>query len=267
MPTRREIFDRVKRATVAVVGMNVSEARHPFTIMGSGFCIDRDGIIVTCRHVLETLMEKPVAQQIAEVSPEEKDKEQQKLGPVEMVTPFAVFYDTRQLASESRLLAIPCQFQNAMAKTDFDLAMVRVVRHPAFEAGFPYVEIEDQEIAEGDEIATCGFPLGTKLHDSLGTVTSSFTRGMVSSIIPAPGTPNEYLKGFQLDLTAAPGNSGGPVFSMESGKVFGVLSAGLGELVKTLVKAEPVHAVVTADNVAQVQTPPEELQKIIMGEE
>ena len=212
-------------------------------------------------------MEKPVAQQIAEVSAEEKGKSWRKLGPVEMLTPFAVFYDTQTLASEGQILAIPCQFQNVVAKTDFDLAMVRVVRHQAFKAGFPHVELQECEpVSEGDEIATCGFPLGNMLHDSLGTVTSSFTQGLVSSIIPAPGAPKEYLKGFQLDLTAAPGNSGGPVFSMEYGKVFGVLSVGLGESLKTLVKAEQVYPIATAEQRAELKKPADEFAKTVRGD-
>jgi S1-C subfamily serine protease len=108
------------------------------------------------------------------------------------------------------------------------------------------LDIEDyRNVREGDEIATCGFPLGNYLHEQLGTVTSSFTQGIISSIIPGPDVPEEHLKGFQLNLTAMPGNSGGPVFSLNTGKVFGVLQAGAvdhgGKVVPGLTKAEPVY--------------------------
>ena len=56
--------------------------------------------------------------------------------------------------------------------------------------------------------------INMKLHDQIGTVTSSFTKGMISSIIPAHGVAREHVRGFQLDLTATNGNSGGPVFSL-----------------------------------------------------
>lgn len=59
--------------------------------------------------------------------------------------------------------------------------------------------------------------------------------------------PQEYLKGFQLNATATHGNSGGPVFSIDSGKVFGILSAGPtsadGNTLPGIVKAEPIYPV------------------------
>jgi hypothetical protein len=71
---------------------------------------------------------------------------------------------------------------------------------------------------------------------------------MISSIIPIHGVPRDHLTGFQLDLTATNGNSGGPVFSVPSGKVFGVLQRGVqhpesGDIVQGITKAEPVYPV------------------------
>jgi S1-C subfamily serine protease len=102
------------------------------------------------------------------------------------------------------------------------------------------------------EVATCGFPLGEALHDQIGTVTSSFTKGMISSIIPAQGIALRHLRGFQLDLTATNGNSGGPVFSLATGRVFGVLQGGVihpenGQIVQGLTKAEPIYPLFDTD--------------------
>lgn len=256
---RRQIFDLIKRSTVAIAAINKREAEHPFTIVGSGFCIDPVGLIVTCRHVVEALMEKTAEQQIAEVPLEEKDKPIQKLGPVQAITPFAVFYVTK--ASREKLFAFPCQIDNVVAKTDFDLALMRVQPHKAFPSGYPSLQIEEYEtVTEGDEVGTCGFPLGNYLHDQLGTVTSSFTTGVISSIIPSAGTAKEFLKGFQLGLTATHGNSGGPVFSLESGKVFGVLQCGVqdasGGLLSGITKAEPVYPMLALDLIARMKTTP-----------
>jgi hypothetical protein len=89
-------------------------------------------------------------------------------------------------------------------------------------------------------------PLGSVLQEQLGTITSSFTKGMISSIIPAQGIVREHLRGFQLDLTATNGNSGGPVFCLATGHVFGTLQGGAlhpqkGHVVQGLAKAEPVY--------------------------
>ena len=77
------------------------------------------------------------------------------------------------------------------------------------------------------EIGTCGFPLGNVLQEQIGTVTSSFTKGTISSIILAANVARDHLQGFQLDLTATNGNSGGAVFSLATGKVLGVLQGGI----------------------------------------
>jgi S1-C subfamily serine protease len=258
--SRREVFDRVKRATVAVAAMNNREAKQPFTIVGSGFCIDPLGLVVTCRHVVEALMEKTVEQQIAEISPEERGKPIQKSGPFQVITPFAVFYDTK--ASAENLFVFPSRVGNVVAKTDFDLAMLRLFPHGAFPSGYPALEIEDYEVvAEGDEVGTCGFPLGNYLYEQLGTVTSSFTTGILSSIIPSPGASKELVNGFQLSLTATHGNSGGPVFSLASGKVFGVLQRGVqdtsGGLLAGITKAEPIYPLTVFDLIDRLKkTPP-----------
>jgi len=112
--------------------------------------------------------------------------------------------------------------------------------------GFPYLEIEEySNISEGDEVGICGFPLGNYLYRQLGTVTSSFSKGIVSSIIPNPNVSLKYLRGFQLNISATNGNSGGPVFSLSSGKVFGVLSSApvniSGNAVQGIIKAEAIY--------------------------
>lgn len=67
-----------------------------------------------------------------------------------------------------------------------DLGLVRLAVHAAYFKGSPTIEIEDfDRIHEGMEVATCGFPLGSVLQERMGTVTSSFTRGIVSTVIPA----------------------------------------------------------------------------------
>jgi S1-C subfamily serine protease len=95
----------------------------------------------------------------------------------------------------------------------------------------------DDTVQEGQAIALMGFPIGSVLGYSVVT-----HRGIVSSItaaaLPAanarqldPRAVSRLREGnfqlLQLDATAYPGNSGGPVFDVESGQVVGVLSSGL----------------------------------------
>jgi len=145
-----------------------------------------------------------------------------------------------------------------VAKTDFDIAVLKIHLHTACREGYPTIEVEDYgNIREGDEVAICGFPLGNFLYNQLGTVSSSFCKGIISSIIPSAGTSQDTLRGFQLNLTATHGNSGGPVFSLETGKVFGVLSKGVihpkdGTFIQGLVKAEPIYPLFKDDTIEQI---------------
>lgn len=253
-------MERVKKATVAVAYLNTADLDEPFTILGSGFCIDPSGIVITCRHVVEAFMSKTIAQQIAEAPASKNRNGLRTVSPGNVVTPHAVFYDTDR--SSEHIFAIPAQTRNLSAKTDKDLAALLLLPHTSFHKGYPFVEIEEfGNISEGDEIGVCGFPLGNYLFKQLGTVTSSFTRGILSSIIPGPNVKLEYLDGFQLNVTATNGNSGGPVFSLGTGKVFGVLTLGVvhpnGRFIQGLVKAEPVYPVVEAEFIERLKKAPE----------
>ena len=173
-------------------------------------------------------MERTVDEYLESIPDEEKSKDIQNIPDSRGLIPHALFYIPQPEAH--RVLVIASRVDLAMAKTDMDIGLLRLQHHPALPDGYPTVPIEDfEEIREGMEIATCGFPLGNKLFEQLGTVTSSFSRGIVSSIIPTAGVAREHIGGFQLDLRATHGNSGGPVFNWATGRVFGVLQGGVDD--------------------------------------
>jgi S1-C subfamily serine protease len=262
--SKRDILERVKKATVAVAYISTANSDEPFTIVGSGFCIDPSGIVITCRHVVEAFMSKTIAQQITEAPPCTRPNGLQPVSLGNTVTPYAIFYDTAR--SSEHIFAILSHPRNLIAKIDRDLAAIQLLPHTSFPQGYPFLEIEEfGNISEGDEIGVCGFPLGNHLFKQLGTVTSSFTKGILSSIIPGPNIKLEYLRGFQLNVTATNGNSGGPVFSLGSGKAFGVLTLAVvhpgGGFVQGLVKAEPVYPVTEADFIQSLRNAPETMPR------
>lgn len=226
------VYDSVKTATVAIIAeLPISFPRRPFRIIGSGFCIDPTGIIVTCEHVFKAFLPAdPVTPQTL----------------FKLIAPHAMFYGGIQ---GTQLRMHPVGARHVVTVNGYDLAALKLGPHPAYPDGYPTLPIADyRDLHEMIEVATCGYPLGENLQDQLGTFTSSFTKGMISSIMPAQGVDTKHLKGFQLDLTATNGNSGGPVFSLESGKVFGVLQGGAvhpqtGHMVQGLTKAEPIYPV------------------------
>jgi len=202
--------------------------KHPFSIIGSGFCVDSSGIVVTCRHLIDVFMEKPTLEQIKNPTGQKLPDGGEVLPPVTWQDTYAVFYKP---LSDTKLGVLLAHVTHVTARTDHDLALAKV--NNSDDRPLPTVEIaEPEEVNEGDEVGTWGFPLGENLHDSLGTVTSSFTEGIVSSVTPGAGVPRQLIRAFQLDLGATGGNSGGPVFLWDSGLVFGALEAGVGHLTK-----------------------------------
>jgi serine protease Do len=111
-----------------------------------------------------------------------------------------------------------------------DLALLRI-DGPAL----PALNLRDSgTVKEGQTIAFTGFPIGGALGFSPVT-----HRGMVSAITPIalPSGNAQQLKEnvirrlksgsfdiFQLDGTAYPGNSGGPLFDVDTGEVIGIIN-------------------------------------------
>jgi len=69
----------------------------------------------------------------------------------------------------------------------------------------------------GDELGLLGFPLGVDLGMSV-----TYSQGIVNSLRKKSG-----VSVLQIDVGAAPGSSGGPVFRRSDGQVVGVLTSGL----------------------------------------
>jgi len=249
--SKREIYDAVKKATVGIVIETPERLpKRPYTIIGSGFCIHKEGIVVTCEHVHRAFFDPDVYRQVmTEIATQD--------GVVVPVPskgthrPQVIFFGGAQ---GTNVVMPMVGVTDATCKTNFDLAIYRLdKRHAAFSGGYPTISIADYaDLHEMMEVGLCGFPLGDSLFDQIGTVSSSFTTGRISSIIPVAGVTVEHLRGFQLDLTATNGNSGGPVFSLDTGKVFGVLQRGVSHpstqhVVQGLAKAEPVYPALEHD--------------------
>ena len=233
------IYNDIKKATVAIVLFHPERMPEcPFTIIGSGFCVHEKGLIVTCEHVFKSFFNQEDHQKAM-------NKKDGEISGLRGSVPTVIFFGTEPMGKEILVFSVPVT--DAVAVKGYDLALLKVPVHKEFSKGYPILKIaEYSELHETMEIGTCGFPLGNILQQQLGTITSSFTKGMISSIIPAPHIQKEYLKGFQLDLTATNGNSGGPVFSLSNGHVLGVLQGGAvhpddGRPVQGITKAEPIY--------------------------
>ena len=190
---------KVKPAVVIVGSYNPTTAPR-FSLRGTGFVVGAGNWVVSNAHVLQAAGSADTAGQLVV---------QVRTGPDSCQTRAA----------------------KVLEKDVFhDLTLLQIEGPPV-----PALPVADSDrVKEGQELAFMGFPIGGALGFSSVT-----HRAMVSSITQArlpsaqSGQLNERaIRGlregnfliFQLDATAYPGNSGGPLFDPASGEVVGVVN-------------------------------------------
>lgn len=197
--------DTIAAAKPSIVAIGVASplSSPKFRFAGSGFVVGNGRSVVTCAHVLPTL------------DPEKNET----IG-------VAIPVDKGARVLQVRIQAID---------RDADLAVLALPGD-----GLPALALAgDDEVSEGDEIVLMGFPIG----GALGLFAAAH-RGIVAAITPmiTPAATSAGLRAqdlkvmrgrpiqlLQLDATAYPGNSGGPLISSRTGRVVGVLSFGLAK--------------------------------------
>lgn len=201
-PARADLPDTIARLKPSVVLVGTFNATNNprFQLRGTGFVVSRGVQVVTNVHVLpDDLGQADAAPLVVQVRGNDGGWQLR----------------SAQLLERSR---------------EHDLALLHI-DGPAL----PAMSIGDSErVREGDMMAFMGFPIGSVLGFSVVT-----HRALVSSITAAalPSPTADRLKAqairglrdgtfniFQLDATAYPGNSGGPLFDPESGAVLGVVN-------------------------------------------
>ncbi len=201
-PAHADLPDTIARLKPSVVLVGTFKATNNprFQLRGTGFVVGRGEQVVTNAHVLpDDLGQDDAVALVVQVRGSDGDWQMRPA----------------QLLERSR---------------EHDLALLRI-DGPALSA----MAIGDSaRVREGDPLAFMGFPIGGVLGFSVVT-----HRAMVSSITAAalPSPTADRLKAqairglrdgtfniFQLDATAYPGNSGGPLFDPVSGAVLGVVN-------------------------------------------
>ena len=102
-----------------------------------------------------------------------------------------------------------------------DFAVLKVIGYK--NAFFFEVENDYSELKTGDDVAIYGFPFGSDLNEDVMDLEPSLTKGYIASKNKIDGKSCYYL-----DIRSAPGNSGGPVFSLKTNKVIGYLCGSYG---------------------------------------
>lgn len=197
-----ETIARIRPSVVIVGTFNVTDSPR-FSLRGTGFVAGDGNWVVTNAHVIPDGAVVDAANQlVVQVRGEPK-------GQAELQMRQATVMEVDKL---------------------HDLALLQFDGAPV-----PKLTLRDSDtVREGQSVAFMGFPVGGALGFSSVT-----HRGMVSSITPIalPGATAQQLNAraisslrsgsfniFQLDATAYPGNSGGPMFDAENGDVLGVIN-------------------------------------------
>jgi serine protease Do len=202
-PLRADLSTTIAKVkpSVVIVGTYKITNSPRFSMRGTGFVVSNGNLFVTNAHVLPQAAEKDAEADVVILI---------RLARNEVQMRRTTLLEVDKL---------------------HDLALLR------FEgAAVPVLNVGDSDLVqEGKAIAFMGFPIGGLLGFSPVT-----HRGIVSSItaaaLPSPSALalNEKairsLRGggnfdiFQLDGTAYPGNSGGPMFDPDTGEVLGILN-------------------------------------------
>lgn len=175
------------------VKLNAEDKGEPLTEegSGSGFCVSKDGWIMTNAHVVE----KP---RLARLEVEEWS--------LAAELELAVVFSGTSRRRQARVVAA--------LEEEGDLALLKI---EPFE-GMPFIgnfEAGGAEVAPGAEIRLFGFPLGKNLMQGKDVLTASIFSGIVSRIA------GDLI---QVQAAVYPGNSGGPAVD-ETGRVIGVVTA------------------------------------------
>lgn len=197
-PARAELADTIERIKPALVVVGTfNKLKSPaFSMRGSGFAVGDGRLVATNSHVI----------------PESLDQ------------------DSLMILARQGESTRPIPAQLVARDAEHDLALLRISGPalPALRLG------ASDTVREGQAVAFSGFPIGGALGFSPVT-----HRGIISSITPIAipiGNANQLkdqsirrLRSgafpiFQLDGTAYPGNSGGPLFDPDSGEVLGVIN-------------------------------------------
>ena len=202
------------KPSMVVIGTFKITSNPRFNLRGAGFVVGDGNLIVTNAHVLQTTAD------------EEEDAD--------------LVVQTRNRKNELHMRKV------TVVEVDkiHDLALLR------FEGeALPPLALRETSVREGQSIAFTGFPIG----GALGFLPVTH-RGMISSITPlVSSAPTDLQLNerairslrdgsfdiYQLDATAYPGNSGGPVFDEQSGEILGVVSMAFVKRTKESALSEP----------------------------
>jgi hypothetical protein len=198
-------------------------------IIGTGFFVDRRGIVATNRHVVQCLEGLP------------------KHPATGKASAAAVVFLERQEGNGTVMGCLVVDVENYWTLENFeassrwygeglpDLAFVKLRA-----TATPALPLDDRPgtLRVGAGIATAGFPMGSDLitlHGKITQLTPMLRKGIISSVFPFQSA---LPHGFTIDAMVQPGASGSPVFLEDEPRVIGMVSAVLRDTATAALASE-----------------------------
>lgn len=208
----REAYARVQECIVAISAKFSPHQTDFPEIIGTGWVASPDGVVCTCRHVMEAVenLWKPKGYDVIAADVlifREVDYKGEKRWAWSAVPILATGDTTIETPEEEYTGPLPIDVSYVLLPfTDM-----------------PYLKVADASVQEGETAAFAGFPMGTRLLRAPGwmhQLCPTLHAGLVAAILPhkSATTPT----GFLLHANTQGGASGSPVFRPD-GTVVGMV--------------------------------------------
>lgn len=246
-------YQELKKSIVAICP-SISKTSDFPEIIGTGFIIRSDGIILTCKHIINSIKRLP----------KRKNAPQNEW-------PVVIFYF--HFIPEVGMMTIPLEVKAAGVVKEWmkgkihygekipDVGFIRVATKD-----LPTIKVKKEaNFQEGDEVFVSGFPMGTDVLRAPGWIqqfSPTLQKAIISAVLPMPcKNPHALL----LDCVLESGSSGSAVFDADSGEVVGMVYSGVKEphyLVDKYAKGVLIYETPTAHTFA---IPSNYLNQIVDG--
>ena len=201
----RQIVSEIRQAVYAVLieVENPPKPEDKLQVVGTAFAISADGLLMTANHVINRDQIKPAGPKLG-------SKDKILLAQVHPDGMIASLLGPASVVSGSQ--------QHDYALLKLPIAPGRIQK---------YLELDLGSRFEGEEVAICGYPLGSaRKNPENSSIAINLSLRVAAGIISSQriDTGSKHL---DVDFPILPGNSGGPLFNVATGKVLGSACATL----------------------------------------
>ncbi len=208
-----------KKYMIATNSNKLTEAQISFPpVLGTGFIINENGIIVTNDHIAEQLKKNinlPFTPKNECIHSATMFKITNK-GLAQIPLDILEIYQRKSFKTD-KIYFEP-------EKPDIAFVLVKV-------KGLPALELDTKAQQEGIEVASAGYPIGIDAPVAQGwlqQITPTLQKGIISVVFPfQQAFPHAYA----INIMVQSGASGSPVFLPENGKVIGIINNSLNEYI------------------------------------